>query len=446
MVWWGSLPFLRTGMNPVRNFTAAAAAKINPRASIPTTASTEPGLNFSVSKSIAPENNRASASTGVMSLNWMPGLGKSGMLRMACSISLGVAVVWDMASVVFFLGAFEFLDHFAEFSQREILDLADALARDAEFPADFLERLFRAAVEAEAVAQNGRFTRVEMLDHVLQHAGDGFVFQIFVGRGGVFILDDVGKIIRLVIADGRVERCGADGGQPHLPDAGGGHVEFVGQLLVGRFAAKLLLQTHPNAAHLGNFVHQMHRQADGLGLIGERAFDGLLDPPRTVGRKLAALFRIKALDGLHQADVASADQIQQRQSDAIVIARDFYDQAEVGLDHQLARFFVALFNARGQLDFLLRREQFHLPDFAQVKFDGRVAVVSRTIPPDELRGVTFTGRFRRDERWNGRRNGHGCAFFRAAGGDRWPGCAPFGFDCFAFLPFYRHKTKETLRA
>ena len=344
-----------------------------------------------------------------------------------------------------FLEAFEFFDHFAEFSQREILDLADALARDAEFLADFLQGFFRAAVEAEAVAQNGRFARVEVPDHVLQHAGDGFVFQIFVGRGGVFILDDVGKIIRLVVADGRVERRGANRHQPHLPDAGGGHVEFVGQLLVGRFAAKLLLQTHRDAAHLGNLVHQMHRQADGLGLIGERAFDGLLDPPRTVGRKFAALFRIKALDGLHQADVAFADQIQQRQSDAVVIARDFYDQAEVGLDHQLARFFVALFNARGQLDFLLRREQFHLPDFAQVKFDGRVAVVSRTFPPDELRGVAFPGRFRRGGRWNGRRNGCARGNFCAARGNQGSGCAPFGFGCFAFLPLYRHKTEETLR-
>src|ERR1035438_1499566 len=189
------------GTKPAFNLVAAAAAKMNPRASMPTTASTEPGLNFSVSKSIAPAKRRASASTGVMSLNWMPGLGKSGMLRMACSISWVVAA-GDMASVVFVFGAFEFFDHFAEFSQREILDLADALARDAEFPADFLERLFRAAVEAEAITQNRRFTRVEVLDHVLQHAGDGFVFQIFVGRRGVFVLDDVGKIIRVVIADG----------------------------------------------------------------------------------------------------------------------------------------------------------------------------------------------------------------------------------------------------
>src|SRR5208283_5085093 len=174
---------------------------MNPRASMPTTASTDPGLNFSVSKSMAPVNSRASASTGVMSLNWMPALGKSGTLRMADSISWGVAV-WDMASVFLVLGVFELLDHLAEFPQREILDLADALARDAELLPDFLQGSFRAAVEAEAVAQYCRFPWVKVPNHVLQHAGDGLVLQIFVRRGGVFILDHVGEIVRVVVADG----------------------------------------------------------------------------------------------------------------------------------------------------------------------------------------------------------------------------------------------------
>src|SRR5208282_5927255 len=196
MVLKGSLPFLRTGTKPACNFVAAAAAKMNPRASMPTTASTEPGLNFSVSRSIAPENSRASASTGVMSLNWMPGLGKSGTFRMACSISVGVtAVVVGMVSAFLFFGAFEFFNHLPQLAQGEVLDLPDAFARDAEFHADFLQGFFRAAVEAEAVAQNRRFARIKMLDHVLQHVGDGLVLKIAVGRGGVFILDHVGKIV-----------------------------------------------------------------------------------------------------------------------------------------------------------------------------------------------------------------------------------------------------------
>src|SRR5689334_16990211 len=127
MVLKGSLPFLRTGTKPVLSLVAAAAAKMKPRASMPTTASTDPGENFSVSKSTAPVNSRASASTGVMSLNWMPALGKSGTLRMARSISEGVAA-GGMGSVFLVFGVFELFDHLAELAQGEVLDLADAFA------------------------------------------------------------------------------------------------------------------------------------------------------------------------------------------------------------------------------------------------------------------------------------------------------------------------------
>ena len=120
----------------------------------------------------------------------------------------------------------------------------------------------------------------------------------------------------------------------------------------------------------------MDRQPDGLGLVGQGALDGLLDPPGAVGGELAALGRVEALDGLHQADVAFADQVQQRQADAFVVAGDLHHQAQVGLDHLLAGLLVALLDAGGQLDFLLRRQQFDLADLAQVKLDGRVAVIS----------------------------------------------------------------------
>jgi hypothetical protein len=63
---------------------------------------------------------------------------------------------------------------------------------------------------------------------------------------------------------------------------------------------------------------------------------------------LPPFFGIEPLDGLHQADVALADQIQQRQADALVIAGDFHDEPEVGLDHLFAGLFVAFFDAGGQ--------------------------------------------------------------------------------------------------
>ncbi len=67
-------------------------------------------------------------------------------------------------------------------------------------------------------------------------------------------------------------------------------------------------------------------------------------------------------------------------SPILVIARDFDHEPQVGLDHLLAGFFVAFLDARRKLDFLLRRQEFDLPDFAQIKFDRRVAVVGRAFP------------------------------------------------------------------
>jgi len=69
--------------------------------------------------------------------------------------------------------------------------------------------------------------------------------------------------------------AGRMGGQ-RLCATRAGYVEFIGQLLVGRFAAQLLLQAHPMRASW-KFVHEMHRQADGLGLVGEgRLMDCLI--------------------------------------------------------------------------------------------------------------------------------------------------------------------------
>ena len=71
--------------------------------------------------------------------------------------------------------------------------------------------------------------------------------------------------------------------------------------------------------------------------------------------------------------------IEQRQADALVVAGDLDDQAQVGLDHLLAGLLVAFLDARGQLDLLLRGQQLDLADLAQVKLDGGVAVISRSL-------------------------------------------------------------------
>jgi len=197
----------------------------------------------------------------------------------------------------------------------------------------------------------------------------------------VFIAEQVGRHVGGIVADHVsersavlflshrcVERRGADRRSAQLRDLARRHVEFLAQFLIGRLASKFLGQLHADAAHARDLVDQMDRQANGFTLVGQRALDRLLDPPRGVGAELAALFGIEALDRLHQADVAFRDQVEQGQAVGGVIVRDLDDQAQVGLDHLLAGRLIASFNASGKLHLFLTRKQRGLPDFAQVDF------------------------------------------------------------------------------
>ncbi len=82
-VFQGSLPSFLTGMNPALSLSATGAAKMKPRASMPTTLSICLSLTVSVSKSMASCRSEGSESMGLMSLNRIPFFGKSGMSRMA---------------------------------------------------------------------------------------------------------------------------------------------------------------------------------------------------------------------------------------------------------------------------------------------------------------------------------------------------------------------------
>src|SRR5688572_23414710 len=157
----------------------------------------------------------------------MPGLGKSGMFRTAAETSSAVTILrtvqywWHRALVTsenraLLLNRFEFFDHFAQFGERDILDLANAFAGDAKLLADFFERFLGSTVQAKTITEDSRLARIESFDHLLQHAGDGFVLQLLVRREGVFVLDDFGEVIGFVITDRRIERSRSDRSGPQL--------------------------------------------------------------------------------------------------------------------------------------------------------------------------------------------------------------------------------------
>ena len=92
----------------------------------------------------------------------------------------------------------------------------------------------------------------------------------------------------------------------------------------------------------------MHRDADRARLVGDRAGDRLADPPGGVGRELVAAPPLELVDGLHQADVAFLDQVEEQESAVRVLLRDRDHEPQVRLD-QLALGAVRAHRRLGQL-------------------------------------------------------------------------------------------------
>ena len=85
-------------------------------------------------------------------------------------------------------------------------------------------------------------------------------------------------------------------------------------------------------------LDHMHRDADGAGLVGDGAGDGLTDPPRGVGGELEALGVVELFHSLDQAQVALLDQIQELHAAAHIALGDGDDQTQVGLAQALFGF------------------------------------------------------------------------------------------------------------
>src|SRR5215213_8371124 len=81
--WYGSFPGFRTGTNPDSRPSATGDPRMNPRLSMATTCVTPSPRNGSVMACTVALKSPASPNNGVMSLNRIPGRGKSGTSRTA---------------------------------------------------------------------------------------------------------------------------------------------------------------------------------------------------------------------------------------------------------------------------------------------------------------------------------------------------------------------------
>ncbi len=134
----------------------------------------------------------------------------------------------------------------------------------------------------------------------------------------------------------------------------------------------------------------MHRNADGAGLIGDGAGDGLADPPRRIRRKLVTAAPLELVHGLHQADVALLNQVQELQSAIGIFLGDGNDEAEVGLDQLFFGLFGFGFSPKYHLEHALQVGEARFAgdfDFAEFRA-ARTQLLARLGGVVTFRGVS----------------------------------------------------------
>ena len=107
------------------------------------------------------------------------------------------------------------------------------------------------------------------------------------------------------------------------------HLGAEGNLFHRWLASEFLKQVLLDGAELGHRFDHVHRHADGAGMIGDRAGDGLTDPPRGVGTELVATLVFVLIHGTHQAGVAFLNDVQERQATVAILLGNGDHQAQV---------------------------------------------------------------------------------------------------------------------
>src|SRR2546425_6339019 len=217
----------------------------------------------------------------------------------------------------------------AQLAQRLGLDLADALARDAETLAHLFQRPLVAVDQPETQLQHAPLAWRERVEDVfdlrVEHGERGRVRR----RDCLTVLDEVAEVRVFLLSDRGLERDRVLRDLHDLAHLLGRDAHLLADLLVARLATELLEQPARNAHQLVDRLHHVHRDADRPRLVGDGARDGLPNPPRGVGRELVALVVVELLDRPDEAHVAFLDQVQERHTPPDVLLRDRYHEPEV---------------------------------------------------------------------------------------------------------------------
>src|SRR5216683_2720434 len=248
-----------------------------------------------------------------------------------------------------------------QFAQRFRFDLPDAFARDRERLADFFERVLAAVVQAKAHLDDFFLARRQRLQHrrrlFLQIQIDDRIGR----RNHGLVFDEVAEMRVFFFADRRFERNRLLRDLQNLAHFGHRNVHALGDFLAGRRAIQFLHELAAGAHQLVDRFDHVHRNTNRARLIGDRARDGLPDPPRCIRRKLVPAAPLELVHRLHQTDVAFLNQVEKLQSAVGIFLGDRNDQSKIGLD----QFFFGLLGFRfAAVNERQRALQFGEPDFA----------------------------------------------------------------------------------
>ncbi len=119
-----------------------------------------------------------------------------------------------------------------------------------------------------------------------------------------------------------------------------------------------------------DLVDKMDGEANSFALGGESTADRLFDPPASVGAEADIPLGIEAVDRFHQSEVSFRDEIKEGEAAVVVIGGEFYNETEVGLDHELACGGITTADAFGEGDFFGAIEKRGFADALEVGLEG----------------------------------------------------------------------------
>src|SRR5271166_2168403 len=266
-----------------------------------------------------------------------------------------------------------------QFAQCFGFDLADAFAGYSERLPDLFQSVLAAVFETEAHLDDFFFARGQRAQDLSRLVLEVHVDHGFGRRDYGAVFDEVAKMRIFLFANRRFEGDRLLRDLENFPHLRHRNVHALGDFFAGRFASQLLHQLPRGADQLVDRLDHVHRDTNRTRLVGNGTSNRLPNPPRGVRRKFVATAVFELVDGLHQADVAFLNQVEELQAAVGVLFRDRNHETEVGLDQLalgLLRVHVALDDlALRALDLLEQQAGFDFEFFNLASYRAGLAAI-----------------------------------------------------------------------